>query len=562
MRRAATAIAAALAAMAAAGCGVNVAQEGAKAKRVPGGGVQSNPLGNVRVSTRPLPTRPAGLVALDGEPSGGLASALATGFIDANGTHTAFQGSSEQGAFSDLCAGNVDVVETARLPTLAEQRACAARGVSEVGPVQVGSDAIVLATKNEADVGGDCITTTQARDIYRAGSPYDNWGQLGFFDIPMRVTGREDRATLFTFFGNEVLNLADATLADVRSDYIVHNSDLGVREEVTNDARVRAAGAAIVRHHRALFAATLTARRNYVNAAVRAADRRVLGQIAATNARNARLKLNVNGAVLAARNARLDATAKRRAALAANARYDVILARRNAAYDAAVTAAARQAGTIGYFRFSYYALFEEKLRPMEIDFGVPETGDGQPVTLDQLPSGYTPGSPVPAKTRDGHKIYAGPNCVFPSQFTITTGAYPLSRRLFLFTSRQALRRAEVQAFFTSVLAHAQTVASQQNLIPITDSQRLDDYKLLGLPLPADLVAQQQAENNPAATATTPTTTATTGTATGGPASTTGTTTTGTAGTSTTATTTGAGTTSTAGTTPSAAPNAIPGVSSR
>ncbi|HEX2016971.1 MAG TPA: substrate-binding domain-containing protein [Solirubrobacteraceae bacterium] len=497
----------ALAAMAASGCGVDPAQEGRKAN---GQVTTPAPAGQPAPprSKVPLPQRPAGLVAIDGEQQGSLADAARRGFHDQAGTRSEFLPTAENQAATDLCAGRVDVIEIARPLSENEKRACAGRGVDVVGPLQVGADAIVLATKNESDVGGDCLTSTEARTIFQAGSPYDNWNQLGFFDIPLSTTGRDAQATTFTFFGTTVLQRPAALLADMRSDYRVRNTDPAVRLEVTNATRLLQAQRAIIRHRAYLRQSTRAERKSYVDAAVRVADRAVLKQIARTNARNKRLRRTVDPVALAAHNKLIDDRAKRRAAAAANARFDARLAPQNSSFARATLAAANAPGVVGFFRFSYYQLYEEQLRPFEIDLGVPETSDGQAVGLDQLPPGTKPGSPLPAQTvgPNSRKIYAGPNCVFPSPVTITSGAYPFSRRLFLFTSRQALKRPEVLSFMTYFLTNARQIAETAQLVPITDRQQSDAIFLVTGRRPAVVAAPSNQSIAPAGTTTTPATT--------------------------------------------------------
>jgi hypothetical protein len=60
--------------------------------------------------------------------------------------------------------------------------------------------------------------------------------------------------------------------------------------------------------------------------------------------------------------------------------------------------------------------------------------------------------------------------VFPSQVTITSGAYPFSRRIYLFSYSQALKRDVVKAYLTEALNRAQSDASNNRLVPITDAQ--------------------------------------------------------------------------------------------
>jgi hypothetical protein len=85
---------------------------------------------------------------------------------------------------------------------------------------------------------------------------------------------------------------------------------------------------------------------------------------------------------------------------------------------------------------------------------------------------------LPKKTADGETIYPGPNCVFPSQVTITNGSYPFSRRLYVYTSYQALAREEVRAYVASVLSNAQALARANRLVAITDAQLSDEQEIL------------------------------------------------------------------------------------
>jgi hypothetical protein len=93
--------------------------------------------------------------------------------------------------------------------------------------------------------------------------------------------------------------------------------------------------------------------------------------------------------------------------------------------------------------------------------------------IPDLPAGQ-----LPKETKDGETIYPGPNCVFPSPITITSGAYPLSRRYYLFTSRQALAREEVRAYAQAYLRSAQAIATANRLVPITDAQLADELAII------------------------------------------------------------------------------------
>ena len=101
-----------------------------------------------------------------------------------------------------------------------------------------------------------------------------------------------------------------------------------------------------------------------------------------------------------------------------NARWRTVNDARNA-YN-------RYRGHVAYFRFSYYELFEDQLRPFEI-------------------------------TEPGGRM----NCIFPSQRTITSGEYPLARQLLITTTTRSLARAEVRDFMQHYLRTAQSPGSRQ-----------------------------------------------------------------------------------------------------
>jgi hypothetical protein len=92
-------------------------------------------------------------------------------------------------------------------------------------------------------------------------------------------------------------------------------------------------------------------------------------------------------------------------------------------------------GTVGIISFSFYELFEDKLRPLEVD--------GQ----------------------------AGDRCVFPSEETISSELYPLERTLRLYTTQRSLNRQEVQEYLRFYLQRSEDIAEDVDLIPISDTVR-------------------------------------------------------------------------------------------
>jgi phosphate transport system substrate-binding protein len=100
---------------------------------------------------------------------------------------------------------------------------------------------------------------------------------------------------------------------------------------------------------------------------------------------------------------------------------------------------------LGYFGFAYYEANRDKLRLVKVD--------------------------------------SGSGCVAPDAQTINSGTYkPLSRPLFVYPSKAALQRPEVEAFFKFYLANVSRVASEVGYIP----------------LPADRLASAQAALSAAA----------------------------------------------------------------
>jgi ABC-type phosphate transport system substrate-binding protein len=440
-------------------CGVQTSDSGTPTVELP---TQTGGTAQVRPATAPLPPAPENTVRVDGLRAG-ISEAATRGFVARSSVEVALIRAAEDQAFADLCAGRVDVVEVARVPTEAEAAACRERGVEVSDPLQVAADAIVVATKNEADVGGDCVTVDQARDMFRAGSPYTTWSQLGFFDLPLTATGRQDGSPSFELFGQVVLGLPDASLADVRADYVAERTDRLEREEVAGAQRVLAARRRIDRYVDRLRDQTADRRERALDAAVARADRQVIARIERENSARERrgdVLTPLEAAEVVRRNAERVTRAKAAAAARVDARFDRELRDRGRRFGRGVLAEARAPGVVGAFRFGYYELFEDQLRPLEIDPGGPVTADGQPVKPTE-------------ETADGEAIFPGPSCVFPSPATITTGSYPLARRIYLFTSAQALERDEVVAYVEAFLQGAPALAGRERLVPISDAQLAD-----------------------------------------------------------------------------------------
>jgi ABC-type phosphate transport system substrate-binding protein len=178
-----------------------------------------------------LPTRPSGLVQVDGRTTGTL-TAGAVAAYQGSGARVSVADSGETKAFGELCDGAIDVVDSARPISPAELRTCQNNGVQPV-QFEVAADAVVLATRGEADVGADCLTLDQVRQIFQAGSQITNWSQLGYYDIALQVVGPAAGSDAFSLFDGYVLGSSSPSLADLRGDYQPLSSERAVGRAIS-----------------------------------------------------------------------------------------------------------------------------------------------------------------------------------------------------------------------------------------------------------------------------------------------------------------------------------------
>lgn len=207
--------------LAALGSGCGVSLQGADSTTGPAA------RGATLASFSRLPPRPIGLVQVDGRTKGSLTAGVVAAYSGA-GAHVAVADDGEAKAFSELCHGQVDVVDSARPISAAQLSTCQGNGVQ---PVQfaVAAGAVVLTTRSETDVGADCLTLAQIKQIFQAGSQVTNWSQLGYYNIPLRVVGPAESQDAFGFFDSYVLGSSSPSLADLRGDYAPASDDDAVR---------------------------------------------------------------------------------------------------------------------------------------------------------------------------------------------------------------------------------------------------------------------------------------------------------------------------------------------
>lgn len=381
-----------------------------------------------------LPDRPAGVVSLDGSTRGSLSGREATLYEStANAARVELADNGEDQAFQELCAGQIDLVDSARPISRAEWEACQSVGL-DVVQFEVAAEAVVVAIKSETDVGADCLRVDQVRDIYRAGSPVTNWSDapLGFDDVPLKVGGPGPENNGFSFFGRYVLDAPEPSMVDLRSDYVTAADDEQARRFVVGSHRTE------VEASRFDDVSRLRAQRN--QALQDARDELLAARQEMTISRAERkkgIRDHRSAADQAKDVARVRAARVRLAAAKARVTHEKDRwTRMNATYDRIAGARKRYetySGHVAYFRFSYYELFEDELRPFEIT------------------------------TSDGRR-----NCIFPSQRTITSGEYPLARQLLITTTTRSLARGEVRDFLGHYLNHAQDEAGDDRLVPLPD----------------------------------------------------------------------------------------------
>ena len=196
-----------------------------------------------------LPPRPAGAVDIEGEVDGSLTEAFVEGDEGGQGFADTVSNSGlniqpnigltdEHAAFNDLCDGRIDIVDSSRAVAEEEVNRCEDNGLQLV-EFQVGYDAAVIATRNEKDVGADCVSITNLRETFEAGSPIEAWNQIEPFFFPVRLdtTGPTEESSDFNFVFSRILGIPDPTIADLREDYQGFDSETEVGRTVWNNPK-------------------------------------------------------------------------------------------------------------------------------------------------------------------------------------------------------------------------------------------------------------------------------------------------------------------------------------
>jgi hypothetical protein len=341
-------------------------------------------------------------------------------------------------AFARLCAGEVDLVDSVRPITAEEERACADRGL-EVRSFPLGVRAVVLAIADGTDVGSDCLTTAQVRELLASGEPPPTWADLGagFDTVVLRTAGPAVDKPVAATLGRLVFGTSDLADDDLRAGYLANPDEDGTRWFVTgpDDARREVADLASVEQlHDSLKAevqaawASWAAAEEEVRAAEGALQRVLAGPSSGAERTAAQERL------AEARTRLADVVVVRDRARAA---YQPVLARYQD-LSAKQADLLRRTGNVGLFGPGFYLARTDRLHAFEVSTGA-----------------------------DG-------GCVPPTTTTLLDGSYPLSEQVVLTGTVPALDRPEVQAVLADRLAAVEQAG-----------ERPDDTGLLPGP-PADL----------------------------------------------------------------------------
>ena len=198
-----------------------------------------------------LPPRPAGVVDVAGRSDASMTLVFTEG-DPASGTAGFAEGAAgsglniqpnveltdESAGFVDLCEGRVDIVDSSRAIIPEEVERCERNGLQLV-EFQVGYDAAVFATRNEKDVGADCVSISELRDVFEAGSTIEAWNQIEPFFFPVRLdtAGPDEQASDFDFVFSRVLGVSDPSLADLREDYQAFEDERDVKNAVARNPK-------------------------------------------------------------------------------------------------------------------------------------------------------------------------------------------------------------------------------------------------------------------------------------------------------------------------------------
>jgi hypothetical protein len=446
-----------LSVLAVAGCGVGSDPEMIQGDRVAASAREQQQAQENRSrinNNRALPRRSADEVILS-VPSAESATAAAARALRAERSPVNFTTvvqPSDQ-AFTDLCAGRVDVLQTSRTITTAERAQCEGNGLDVRNAVIIGYATAVLVTENGRDIGGDCLTLAAVKAMLGRGSTVTNGRQIGFGSTGFAAAAppSTNPATNVVAIKAFQRPIGAVSRTDFRGDLRTFGRYNDLSDWVTNQDRIDQLNREARNYNRSISRQRRRADIESIRRAEAIAARRVVRQIRSENAARARAKQAVrNPKQLERDNARRVSDAKRQARAETvrrnNARVNTLTARFRAERQGAVFSS----GRLGVVPYTFYELHSDVLRPLEID----------------------------PRTRASSKR---PDCRFPSQQTIVNRTYPLILPVYLYGDRRVLRTASVRVLLTRLLTQNAALTRGEDLTGLSQTGLASTRRALGLP---------------------------------------------------------------------------------
>jgi ABC-type phosphate transport system substrate-binding protein len=426
-----------------AGCGVTIkgtSQEG-------GPGPLEQKTAKVASESGNLPPRPIGTVRLDGVSSGSLAANLLQQYQQRGTSVTFISKDAEEGeAFEAFCSGKTDIVASQRPISPSVYAGCQGNGVEPV-QLEIASDAAILAIENETDVGVDCLSVTDVREIFRAASPVTSWAQVGYghssdSDVnaeQLKVAGPEPTSGPFSSFSELILGDSEPSRLLLRGDYKAFGDEAEVLAAVSGDP-----AEAELASHRTEFAQSVSGLKKALRDAEKAVSTAEFQVEKGEADERSEAEQEADAETVTKSEEKVKGLEKELKEVETAAKED----------KAAAASVEERLGTLGLFRFDFYELWEERLRPMEIE-----------------------------ATNSENK----PECIFPSQSTVTDATYPLAHQLLLTVNLKTMKEAEVNQFLSFALTRSQGAAIAETLVPLPDEVKDTELAWLGGEIAPDVV---------------------------------------------------------------------------
>lgn len=326
----------------------------------------------------------------------------------------------------DLCAGRIDLIQTARALTAAEKSACAANGLKVDKPVTIGYAVAVLVTRNGTDIGGDCLTLGGVKSLLAVNSTVTNWQQIGFGNHEFAVAGPPANGGVMQPIGRLALGFPIGQLSqgNLRGSMQVFTNSDDVGAFIAGSDRQEVLNRQVRTYTRRVTVERQSADANAVARAEREAARVVVARIEAENRARARRGESVpDPEALAARNAKRVEDAKRKAAAKQREVNRRAISRLTREYRTEQMPSYLGDGRLAVVGYPYYEAHSDVLRPLEID---PRT-----------------------RSAAGNR----PDCRFPSQHTIANGSYPLTLPIYLYGDTRTLRGDLARPVLRTILDH-------------------------------------------------------------------------------------------------------------